>query len=179
LARLRGHALILELDRNRNQSPVAHTALGNDTPGEVPHIARRTFQTVGTGSQGYPAAAQPSCCRAAPGAAADKGLRGAWRRVERDCARLRHEQAGDRVVVAAGAAQAPDIPVVDQFAVHRREEDRVNQFTEMGLEPSCVPSSSWPIRREYPATSAARMAARRRVEAMAGAGLPVRGDEFS
>jgi adenylate cyclase len=33
---------------------------------------------------------------------------------------------------------------------------------------SCVPSSSWPIRREYPATSAARMAARRRVEAMAG-----------
>ena len=76
MARLRGHALILELDRNRNQSPVAHTALGNDTPGEVPHIARRTFQTVGTGSQGYPAAAQPSCCRAAPGAAADKGLPG-------------------------------------------------------------------------------------------------------
>ena len=36
--------LILELDRNRNQSPVAHTALGNDTPGEVPHVARRTFQ---------------------------------------------------------------------------------------------------------------------------------------
>src|SRR6516165_1984220 len=35
---------------------------------------------------------------------------------------------------------------------------------------SCVPSSSAPISREYPATSAARMAARRRVEAMAGAG---------
>ena len=39
-----GMLLILELDRNRNQSPVAHAALGNDTPGEVPHIARRTFQ---------------------------------------------------------------------------------------------------------------------------------------
>jgi len=39
-----GMLLILELDRNRNQSPVAHTALGNDTPGEVPHIARGTFQ---------------------------------------------------------------------------------------------------------------------------------------
>src|SRR5437660_4373937 len=38
-----------------------------------------------------------------------------------------------------------------------------------------VPSSSAPIRREYPATSAARIAARRRVEAMAPAAHPAPG----
>ena len=40
---------------------------------------------------------------------------------------------------------------------------RIDQFPEVGLEALMRPSSSAPKRREYPATSAARMAARRRV----------------
>jgi len=38
------------------------------------------------------------------------------------------------------------------------------------LRRACVPSSSSPMRREYPATSAARIAASRRVEAIARVG---------
>ena len=36
--------LILELDRNRNQAPVAYAPLGDDLVGEVLHVAGRTFQ---------------------------------------------------------------------------------------------------------------------------------------
>jgi hypothetical protein len=44
---------------------------------------------------------------------------------------------------------------------------RIDQFPEVRLSLSCVPSSSAPIRREYPATSAARIAVRRRTGGMA------------
>ena len=36
--------LILKLDRNRNQAPVSHAALGDDMTREVLHIAHRTFK---------------------------------------------------------------------------------------------------------------------------------------
>jgi hypothetical protein len=48
---------------------------------------------------------------------------------------------------------------------------RINQLAEVRLQPVVYPFLMTPIRREYPATFAARMAARRRVEAMAWTGL--------
>jgi hypothetical protein len=46
-------------------------------------------------------------------------------------------------------------------------DPRIDQLAEMRSKPFVGPSSSAPISREYPATSAARFAARRRVCAMA------------
>jgi hypothetical protein len=43
---------------------------------------------------------------------------------------------------------------------------RINQLVKVRLEPLVRPSSSAPIRREYPATSAARIAVRRRTGGM-------------
>ena len=45
---------------------------------------------------------------------------------------------------------------------------RIDQFPEMGLKPLVRPLLVAPIRREYPATSAARIAVRRRTGGMAG-----------
>jgi len=46
----------------------------------------------------------------------------------------------------------------------------VDQLRRWALNRSCVPSSSAPIRREYPATSAARIAVRRRTEGISRPG---------
>jgi hypothetical protein len=52
---------------------------------------------------------------------------------------------------------------------------RVDEFAATRPEPLVRSFSSAPIRREYPATSAARIAARRRIEAMAAAAHPAQG----
>jgi hypothetical protein len=49
----------------------------------------------------------------------------------------------------------------------------------IAFNSASVPSSSVPMRREYPATSAARFAARRRVEAMARAGPLIEDQGFN
>ena len=41
-----GVFLVLEFHWNRNQAPVTHPALGNDVPGEVPHIAHRALHRI-------------------------------------------------------------------------------------------------------------------------------------
>jgi hypothetical protein len=48
---------------------------------------------------------------------------------------------------------------------------RINDFPEVALEPFVHPLLSTPIKREYLATSAARMAAKWRVEAIGGSPL--------
>ena len=74
--------------------------------------------------------------------------------------------APDRVDHTRELGQEAVAGVLDDLAPVLRDL-RLDQLPEMVPRRSCVPSSSAPIRREYPATSAARIAVRRRTGGMA------------